>query len=402
MPHERKRHALLVLEHLAKVSPLVGLLGHRQVGKTTLLERLSGKYLSFDDDSLLRLANENPKEFLSELKTLKTAIDECQLSPNIFPALKERVRLNKRPGQFYLSGSVRFTSKKAIRESLTGRIMYTELLPLTLSELDRKDLPEVALRNSQVSRFDNSLFPKLTTREHDRRMKLVRSYFRQGGLPGVCFLRSDKLREQRIIDQLETIFNRDLRQVQPTTLVSKEIFDFVRALAVFDGELINHQELKRRTAITPITQKKLLFALEATFVLRFIRCEGDYRGYAVFFEDQAESLVLSQNQISDERQWEGLIYRNLREQFTYRIGENADFFQYRTRSGVRVPIVIRTSNSVLGIIPVQGEASRSAQAAAHSFLGKYANSKVLLVTNENETHVMDERTAIVPASALLF
>src|SRR5687767_9170138 len=122
MAHERRRHLKAVLQHLATLSPLVGLVGHRQVGKTTLLEAISQHYVTFDDEDVLAAANSNPKSFVGTLGSPGTAIDECQLAERIFPAL-ERVRNNKRPGQLYLSGSVRFTSKKLLRESLTGRIM---------------------------------------------------------------------------------------------------------------------------------------------------------------------------------------------------------------------------------------------------------------------------------------
>ena len=61
-------------------------------------------------------------------------INEAQLCSPLFPALKQWVRTNKAKEQFILSGSVRFTSKADIRESLTGRIISLELLPFTIAE----------------------------------------------------------------------------------------------------------------------------------------------------------------------------------------------------------------------------------------------------------------------------
>jgi len=63
MAHERKRHLGAVLKHLASLSPLVGLLGHRQAGKTTLLEGISAQYLSFDDESILASVEAYPTKF---------------------------------------------------------------------------------------------------------------------------------------------------------------------------------------------------------------------------------------------------------------------------------------------------------------------------------------------------
>jgi predicted AAA+ superfamily ATPase len=402
MPHERLRHLKSVLQHLAALSPLVGLVGHRQVGKTTLLEAISRHYVTFDDEEVLASANTNPKSFVAALGFLGTAIDECQLGERIFPALKERVRKDKRPGQLYLSGSVRFTSKKLIRESLTGRIMTADLLPLTLSELDGAELPDLVPRMLQARRFTDLQLPSLPAREHRRRMRLVEQYDACGGLPGACFIRNPRLRTQKILDQLETILDRDLRQIHDTTLKLPELMRLLRELSLADGSAANYQQLRRATGITPITQKKLLFALEATFVIRPCPIEGDYHGSALFFEDHAEATVLAQDRLSVDQRWAGLIVRNLREQISYRLGENAESFQYRTRAGVIVPFAYRISDSVLGFIPIRRSISRSARAAAHSFLRKYAGGKVAFVTDSDETQVVDERIMLVPATRLLF
>jgi predicted AAA+ superfamily ATPase len=402
MAHNRKRHLDSVLQHLAALSPLVGLIGHRQVGKTTLLEAITSTYLSLDDEEMLQAANRDPKAFVGALKLPGTAIDECQLAARLFPAFKERVRKDKRPGQFYLSGSVRFTSKKLIRESLTGRIMTAELLPLTLSELDRADLPDWVPRMNKARRMGDLQMPSLPAKEHKRRTRMIEQYGSQGGLPGACFIRNARLRTQKLLDQLETILDRDLRQIHDTTLTLPELQRFLRELAQRDGSPVQHQALRRATGITPITQKKLLFALEATFVLRSVPVEGDYRSSALFFEDQAEVSILARDGQSDEQKWIGLILRNVREQVFYRIGENAEFFQYRTRAGACVPFALRAQQSVLGFIPVRGAPSRVALAAAHSFLRKYANGKVVLVTDVNETRVVDERVLVMPATRLLF
>lgn len=109
MAHERKRHLTALLANLSALSPLIGLLGHRQVGKTTLLEAISQHYVTFDDEQTLAAARVNPAAFLTALRSLGTALDECQLAEGLFPALKERVRKDRRPGQFYLAGSVRFS-----------------------------------------------------------------------------------------------------------------------------------------------------------------------------------------------------------------------------------------------------------------------------------------------------
>jgi len=91
-------------------------------------------------------AQASPTVFLASKPGHPLVIDECQLAPALFPALKEWVRVRKSPGQFLLTGSVRFSSRKAIRESLTGRMIAWELLPMDWSEMHGTPLPDTVIR----------------------------------------------------------------------------------------------------------------------------------------------------------------------------------------------------------------------------------------------------------------
>lgn len=401
MPHLRLRHSKKLIEHLARVSPLVGLLGHRQVGKTTLLEDSSPNYLTFDDATTLDAALLSSKYFLLEHSKIGTVIDECQLCPPLFPALKERVRKNKRPGQYYLSGSVRFTSKSDIHESLAGRIMNTELLPLTLSELTQKPLPNWGIQILNRG-FRSETIYKLPDVYFEKNTKAIELYLERGGLPGICFLKSEPLRAKASLDLITVILNRDLRQIYPTTLTLQSLQIYLRTLAKQEGQPHNFEFLKKASGLNPSTQKKLLFALESIFLIRPMKIEGTRGGFTCFFEDQFEAKTLSQNSLSKNDEWVGLVYRNLREQFFYQTEIIVEFFQYRTRSNVVIPFAVRSKAGILGIIPCIGNPGRTEFAAARSFLSRYDRSKVILVSNKNIAEVIDERIAVVSAAAILF
>src|SRR5262245_14019250 len=113
MPHLRPRHLQGLLKRSMKFSPITGLFGHRQVGKTTLASAAAGRYLSLDDRATLDLSLTDPDSFLRDHEAFPLVLDECQLSPPLFPALKERVRKGAPPGSYLLTGSVRFSSRKA-------------------------------------------------------------------------------------------------------------------------------------------------------------------------------------------------------------------------------------------------------------------------------------------------
>src|SRR4051812_45070368 len=111
----------------------------RQVGKSTLLRQIGSSYLTLDQEEFLQKLDRGD---WSEVESASppAVIDEAQKSPRLFDRIKLLVDRRKRPGQFILTGSVRFLSRKQIRESLTGRTSLLELLPLTLAEAHSKPL----------------------------------------------------------------------------------------------------------------------------------------------------------------------------------------------------------------------------------------------------------------------
>jgi predicted AAA+ superfamily ATPase len=340
----------------------------------------------------------DPEEFLRKNSQAFQGIDECQLAPNLFPALKEFVRKHKSPGQFLLSGSVRFTSRQAIRESLTGRIVNFDLLPFSISEMAHKELPNsipkimssVSLeRVAQALESNKNRIPGL--------MKEYQYYFTHGGLPGVCFIRDERLRNLRIREQLLTILDRDIRIIYPTNLPYSQILEFLRYIAKTQGQKFSYADAKRASSVSPVTQKKLLYALEAVFLIRRIPLEGSTLGHIFYLEDQAEAKFLLEDDITSADEFEHLIYRNVRAQLYYRLGHSFREFHFLTRGGSRIPYAIDSGGHKLGILPIANETpDRSELAAAASFLKRYGNSRVLYLHTGKTLAVVDERSLSAP------
>jgi len=398
MPHERKRYLSELLKSVLNVSPIVGILGHRQVGKTTLLMQHCSQYFSLDDRDTFDKIESNPKNFLKNHHKLKVGLDESQLLPELFTALKEQVRTDKRPGQFILSGSVRFTSRRAIRESLTGRIMNLELLPMSMSEI--KNLP---LSNAVDKILTTDSLLKLDDYfeiESKRRMSLfaqIDESIERGGLPGVCFIRNKKLAENKIAEQLSTILDRDIRQIYPTSLSYTQILDFVRELSKIEGRPLQFSKIKAQTKLQESTQKKLLYALESVFLIRPMPIEGGRKGMTLFFEDQAESHYLSLRKSNSKESWTGLCYRNIRVPLFYELGKNYRYFSFLTKGKSNVPFAVQSPSGILGFIPIEGDRPEHAdQIHANSFLKHYANSKIIYVCKSKKIEIMSDRIAILP------
>lgn len=403
MPHTRNRHIKPAFQKLCSHSPIVGVFGHRQVGKTTFLEAQSSDYLSLDDETQLRSAQADPKQFLCRLKGQRSAIDECQLAPPLFPALKLWVQKHKRPGQFLLSGSVRFTSRKAIRESLTGRLATVELFPFVLSEIRQDELSDFICRALDAPSFIGfSTGQSLTTSARQNLKKDYEKYLDLGGLPGICFIREPQSRERMIQDLLRTVLDRDLRLVYETSLPFSDLSLLCRELAQTPLIPVEIASLARRTRLSPNTLKHLLHAMESIFLVRMLPIEGGGRkGFIAWFEDQYEQNFLAQNKLSIEAKRVGLAYRNARAQFEYRLGTTPHYFHYLTRAGSSIPLAIRTESGVLGILPLESSSqlTRAAKGAISSFLRSYNNSKVLVTLDHcEEPRVLDARVLVAPVT----
>ena len=95
-------------------TPVVCLLGPRQVGKTTLARQLEPEraYLSFDDATLLNAAKSDPAGFVQSLPHHIT-LDEVQRVPELMPAIKSNVDQQRTPGRFLLTGSANLLCKRS-------------------------------------------------------------------------------------------------------------------------------------------------------------------------------------------------------------------------------------------------------------------------------------------------
>ncbi len=119
-------------------SPVVMLNGARQVGKSTLARSLVDDgvmraYLTLDDFATLEAASSDPEGFVSGLSS-PTVIDEVQLEPRLFRAIKAAVDRDRSPGRFLLTGSADLTVMPHASEALVGRLEVLTLWPLSMGE----------------------------------------------------------------------------------------------------------------------------------------------------------------------------------------------------------------------------------------------------------------------------
>lgn len=398
MPHSRHRYARPLLEKTLSHSSIVGVIGQRQSGKTTLADTLAKEYESLDQWQSLDHAESNPKEFLKNRKH-PFAIDECQLSPRLFPALKEDVRLRPRKGRFILTGSVRFTSRKAIRESLTGRIVNIELLPFSPAESHSEPLPAFLPRLLSEKTFPE---PKTLGKAWlEKTSKRLSEFLQMGGLPGICFFRDAHVRTVRFEAQLETLLERDIRLLVNTLAPYRQLRLLLSEIASNQGQPLNLKALAKKIGVTAPTVKSLISSMEAMFLVRSIATEKQARP-VLYMEDQGMATHLSGDKISREEDLHRGLFSCILPQFLYRPELAPIFFQYRTRGGAKVDIAVRTKLGILGVIPVWDEGpTASSVASARSFAANTANGKVLIAHGGSGIKRITENILSLPFSMLI-
>ena len=123
----------------------VGLLGPRQVGKTTLAEAIASRiepppvYLNLESPADLAKLND-PEAYFNLHDTELIVLDEIQRMPELFAILRgvidKRRQQGFRTGQFLILGSASLDLLRQSSESLAGRIAYQELTGFTALEID--------------------------------------------------------------------------------------------------------------------------------------------------------------------------------------------------------------------------------------------------------------------------
>lgn len=360
MPHARPRHLENRIRQALAWSPSVSLVGMRQSGKTTLVKRICPGYLSFDDDALVGATEAGTWDrFLAQPRPL--ALDEVQKAPRVFSRLKLWIDERRRPGQFVLTGSVRFLSRRAIRESLTGRTALLELLPLTVAEAHGRPLADAV---SRLLKLDEPAVRQLEAGAWCS-ATILESYGTRGGMPGICFHRSESVRRHAWDSHLDAVLARDLQLVYATRISVSRIKGLFAHIAAQQGEPLPLARLARIVAASDKTTAQLLHAFESLFLVR-------RHGKGWYCEDMGLAAAACKGSWLHEavplRRW---VYGELLAQLQVHHANNHEFGEYRTRGGACIPFVIAIENAkVLLTVDAAPTPSEKSLKSLGSFRGR--------------------------------
>ncbi|MEN9610302.1 MAG: hypothetical protein RLZZ628_1116 [Bacteroidota bacterium] len=303
--------------------PVVGIIGSRQVGKTTLAKQLIHQlprpsiYLDLELDSdIARL--ENAQHYLQMHQDKCVIIDEIQLMPRLFPLLRALIDQNRVPARFLILGSASPTLIKHSSETLAGRIAYHELTPLTLMEV----APEGVSQETH--------------------------WFR-GGFPDALLAPADDLAAMWLRNFANTFMEKDLKAMGYEISIPT-LSRLYRMMAYVQGQLLNMNALAASLGISQPTVNRYLDLLEGGFLIHrllpyYINVgKRLVKAPKIYFRDTGILHYLS-NIFSFEAltghpligaSWEGYVI----EQIRHVAGETWQFYFYRTQAGAETDLVL--------------------------------------------------------------
>ena len=185
-----KRYAERPVREALLDTPVVFVMGPRQVGKTTLVKGLiqelgadDWEYITLDDQAQLEIARADPVGFIRNLPPKRIALDEVQRLPELFVSIKQAVDEQRTPGRFLLTGSANALLLPRLSDSLAGRMESIRLTPLSECEIVGKApsfLPQLLagkapqaqqtrVRDHLMQRILTGSFPEPLQRSNARR-----------------------------------------------------------------------------------------------------------------------------------------------------------------------------------------------------------------------------------------
>lgn len=247
----KKRYLSKHILRFSKEYPIIGLVGPRQSGKTTLAKKLfpDHRYLSLESIDHRNHATEDPRGFFADYGN-RLILDEVQRVPDLFSYLQELVDEDPTPGQYILTCSHQFLLFEGITQSLAGRIATFKLFPLNYTELREYDplsttdifkTPQKNREPVSNKTLHELLYKGLYPRIHDRELD------------------SRKWAENYVLTYVE----RDVRSL--INVQNIRTFEaFLQLCASLSGQLINYANLSNHVGVSQPTIKQWISILETS------------------------------------------------------------------------------------------------------------------------------------------
>jgi uncharacterized protein len=333
-----QRIAAARLVKLAKTFRSVAVVGPRQSGKTTLCRTVFPQklYVSLENPDTLEFANTDPRGFLGRYKN-GAILDEIQRAPQLFSYLQQVLDETKKKGLFILTGSNNFLLQSTITQTLSGRIAYLQLLPLSLQEL----------KDSKKIRADYGW------------------HILNGGYPEVITKKINSI--DWYAGYINTYVERDVRQLKNISNLSRFI-KLLRLCAGRTGQLINFASFSNDCGIDQKTVAAWLSVLQSSYIIYLLKPYHNnfnkriIKTPKLYFYDTGVACSLLG--ISNAKQIathpaKGSLFENmivselLKERFNAGVADN--LYYWRDKTGNEVDILVEKAGKLKAIELKAGE-----------------------------------------------
>ena len=315
-----ERNLRKLIKDSIKKYPVVGLIGCRQVGKTTLagvLKKDFGKRVVYLDlelpSDLAKL--QDAELYLTQFTDSLVIIDEIQRMPSLFPVIRALVDKKRVGGRFLILGSASPHLIKQASETLAGRIIYHELTPLTIAETGDSGINKLWLRGG---------FPDSYLSENDEESFTWREAF------------------------IQTYLERDLPQLG-IRVPSTQLRRFWTMLAHLHGQLWNASQIAKGLSLSAPTVKHYVDILEETFIVRQLPPFHSnikkrlVKSHKIYIRDSGLlHSLLNIRKLNDLQghpvsgnSWEGFVI----EQVIRALPANTPVYFYRTSAGAEIDML---------------------------------------------------------------
>ena len=317
--------------------PVVGIVGPRQVGKTTLArtlrESLTIPSLHLDlelNEDLYKL--ENPQVYLQMHADKCVIIDEIQRLPSIFPLLRALIDQDRRPARFIILGSASPEMVRHSSESLAGRVAYSELTPFSLLE-------------AQSGGFDQS------------------KHWFLGGFPDALKAPDVAFSRTWLQNFIYTFMEKDIRLLGYDINIPT-MDRLLKMLAYSHGTMLNVADISRSMGISMPTINKYLDLLEGGFLVRRLQPYFANLGKRlvktpkIYLRDTGILHSLANISSFDAlfghpligASWEGYVIEQIYRCLEFRAW---NLYYYRTQTGAEIDLILISPSGKMSCIEIK-------------------------------------------------
>ncbi len=364
MKNYRKRIADEILFKKLEGKGAVLIEGPKWCGKTTTAEQLANSILYMDDPERIKqnisLSELNPKLLLTG--QAPRLIDEWQIAPKLWDAIRFEVDHRGELGQFILTGSAVPADTKEITHSGTGRFSWLTMRPMSLFESGDStgDVSLGALfKSGEVEGFSNITFDHLAFLTC------------RGGWPMAIDMR-DEIALNQAIDYYDAVIHYDINRADGIDKDIEKVKKLMRSLGRNQGGQVSNTALANdvsgfnETKISDETVASYISALSKIFVVEDmpawnpnLRSKSAIRtSNTRYFVDPSiatASLGLGPSDLINDLNTFGFIFETLcvRDLRVYADALDGQVYHYRDKDGQECDAVVHLRNGKYGLIEIK-------------------------------------------------